>query len=140
LHRRRQWHCSAAAGEAEPDITDEEAAEMAAAFKKMMEDGIGDELPEMPEASEVCCYGIRHGLQVWTIVMASCHKQSAGSHHPYVAPAAPGAVAAGSGAGDGNGQLAPERSAVICNRLQTLQHLQSLLQRLVLSPVRPRST
>jgi hypothetical protein len=55
LHRRRQWHSSAAAGEPEPDITDEEAAEMAAAFKKMMEDGIGDELPEMPEASEVWC-------------------------------------------------------------------------------------
>lgn len=39
---------------------------MAAAFKKMMEDGIGDELPEMPEAGEVWCYGIRHELQIWT--------------------------------------------------------------------------
>ena len=103
------------AGDEEPEVTDEEAAEIAAAFKKMMEDGIGDELPEMPDDSEVCCdcrfqsaaadksQGL---LSIRRIPFAASEKGC-------VARAAPGAVAAGSGAGDGDGQLAPQRSVVL---------------------------
>jgi hypothetical protein len=57
---RQQWQCSAAEGEGDPEVTEQEAAEIAAAFKKMMEDGIGDELPEMPEEAEVGSLEVLH--------------------------------------------------------------------------------
>jgi hypothetical protein len=95
---------------------------MAAAFKKMMEDGIGDELPEMPEDGEVCDVS-ESNVKLWAPVKSSwcsvvkrLHDHSAArpwQDHRCVSHAAPEAVAAGSGAGDGNGQLAPQRSVVI---------------------------
>lgn len=52
-HQHRCQATSEGPGQGEPDMTEEEVAEIAAAFKKMLEDGIGEDLPEMPQGGEV---------------------------------------------------------------------------------------